>query len=327
MTNITHETILNDTFTDDTYNALTNVTAFEPGPIAAAVEAITGKPIEELDTPETSDIPVDLMGTDVEPVNFLGIKSLRSLPETEWLIENHIPKGLLTALFGQGASYKSFLALDWALSVAAGCPWHDLHVQQGPVIYVSGEGASGLYGRVEAWEAAHPTADTRLFAALPHAVRLLDKTEVRRFRKGLHLLSRKPSLIVFDTLQRTMAGLGDENSTQDMSRLVRVADDLREEFGASVLFVHHSGVDGERARGNSVLRNSVDAMWKLKRETLEGAPTNKVTLFCDKLKDGEEPAPRLLLAKPSLSSIVLTDSGETAFKPFARGQWDPSRPF
>ena len=46
---------------------------------------------------------------------------------------------------------KTFVALDMALSIAKGLPFHGLPTKQGAVAYIAGEGARGLLGRIEAW--------------------------------------------------------------------------------------------------------------------------------------------------------------------------------
>jgi hypothetical protein len=65
-------------------------------------------------------------------------------------------------------------------------------------------------------------------------------------------------LVVVDTVARAMPG-GSENDAQDMGRLVRGADRIKEQTGAAVLLIHHAGKDSTKgARGSSALRAAVD---------------------------------------------------------------------
>ena len=65
------------------------------------------------------------------------------------------------------------------------------------------------------------------------------------------------AMIVIDTLSRALAG-GDENSSTDLGRMVKVSDAVVEQSGAHVSMVHHSGKDQSRgARGHSLLRAAV----------------------------------------------------------------------
>ena len=68
-----------------------------------------------------------------------------------FLIDNIAPQSCLSAIVGSSYSFKTFLALDMALSVAAGLPIHGMETQQGTVIYVNGEGRYGIMTRINAW--------------------------------------------------------------------------------------------------------------------------------------------------------------------------------
>ncbi len=54
-----------------------------------------------------------------------------------------------------------------------------------------------------------------------------------------------------------------------MGALVRCMDLIRQETGACVLFVHHSGKDAAKgARGHSLLRAAIDTEIEVKATTL-----------------------------------------------------------
>jgi len=77
---------------------------------------------------------------------------IKRLPPPEWLIDGHLVQNSIAVLYGPSGGGKSFLALDGALSVATGRDWLGRPVQQGVVIYVLAEGASGFGARITAWE-------------------------------------------------------------------------------------------------------------------------------------------------------------------------------
>jgi len=65
-------------------------------------------------------------------------------------------------------------------------------------------------------------------------------------------------MVVIDTLARAMNG-GNENSSEDMGALVANQDKIREQTGALVCWIHHSGKDQAKgARGHSSLRAAID---------------------------------------------------------------------
>ena len=81
---------------------------------------------------------------------FLPISEIKLQPP-EWLIEGVIEANTLCGLVGASYSGKSFLALDMALSIASGLPFHEATTAQGSVLFIAGEGNRGLLSRIEAW--------------------------------------------------------------------------------------------------------------------------------------------------------------------------------
>ena len=69
---------------------------------------------------------------------------------------------------------------------------------------------------------------------------------------------RSIDLVVSDTLARVMAG-GNENTAEDMGKLVINCDRVRHATGAHVMVIHHSGKNAAAgARGSSALRAATD---------------------------------------------------------------------
>src|SRR3990167_5218359 len=58
----------------------------------------------------------------------------------------------LVMLAGPPASYKSFLALDWALCMASGKQWCSRETASCKVLYLLGEGKSNVLKRIQSWE-------------------------------------------------------------------------------------------------------------------------------------------------------------------------------
>lgn len=216
-----------------------------------------------------------------------------------WVIKDYLIENTLTVIYGPPKSYKTFVALDMALAQATGQPFLGIYdvLQTGLVIYVAGEGQSGLAQRALAWcmDRGIPEIDdeTVLFRRTRGAVQInsggaaLIAAECERIAK----LTGQPIMgIYIDTLQRNF-GDGDENSTADMTAFVRAVDThLRERFGCAVVIVHHSGHgDQNRARGSIVLAASADAQFRVT------ANHPLVMLGCDFMKDAEIPPARSLL--------------------------------
>jgi hypothetical protein len=197
----------------------------------------------------------------------LSLHEIAQQKPPQWLIARYIPEASLVELFGEFASCKSFLALDWAFCIAAGKPWLGRKVQQGHVVYIYAEGTQGLRKRGLAWCKENGLDDfPEGFHAIPRPIDMRDPEALDHIALAIKLAlpkGKKPSLIVIDTLNRCFGG-GDENSTQDMSGFINGCDALREEFGATVLIVHHSGKDRMKgSRGASALGGAMDVIFEL----------------------------------------------------------------
>ncbi len=163
----------------------------------------------------------------------------------------------LIMVYGPSNAGKTFWLTDLSLHIAAGLGWCGRRVEQSGVVYVPMEGGHGFRNRVAAWKAAHDMADTDLpFVAIPSSLNLMDADAdvdalIAAIKAAGSALSVPVRLVVIDTLARSMAG-GNENDPQDMGDLIANADRIRQETGAAVAFIHHSGKDEARGgRGHS----------------------------------------------------------------------------
>ena len=57
----------------------------------------------------------------------------------------------------------------------------------------------------------------------------------------------KPKFIVLDTLARTM--IGDENSSERVGEYIKALDDVKAEYGCTILCASHRLLNKDRARG------------------------------------------------------------------------------
>jgi hypothetical protein len=179
--------------------------------------------------------------------------------EATWLIHNVIEANVLAVLAGPRASFKSFIALDWAMRIASA---------GNPVVILSGEGA-GLGRRAEAWVQEHgkgrPLSELKMLA-LESVANLNAESEMEALQQAIDQAQVRPALIVVDTFSKFSAGL-DENSNQEVAEyLSKLTIGLRERYTATVLLVAHSGHgDSKRPRGASALMANPDAEYIVER--------------------------------------------------------------
>ncbi len=229
----------------------------------------------------------------------LTAEDLLALPAPSWLIDGLLPASGLSVLYGARKSGKSFVALDWALSVATGLPWLGHEVDRRPVVYVAAEGRAGLGARYRAWSKSHGGPDASGIRFLPETVNLRDRDQVERARSTLAALPERPGLIVVDTMARSMVG-GEENSAKDIGEFIAVVDLLRGDDAA--LVVHHTGKDGGSERGSSALAGAADLLARLERDGL----SPRLTLSCDALKEFAEWNPLLLQLEEAAEARVIS---------------------
>lgn len=238
----------------------------------------------------------------------LDADGLAALPPPRPLIDGVLPAGGLVVLYGKPGSCKTFVALDWALSVSCGAWWLGREVHAGAALVIAGEGTSGLSARIEAWKADRAIYQLPHARFLPRAVNLLDKEWSAAL---VELVARgRPALIVVDTLSRAMPG-GDENAAKDMTRMIEVTDDLRRRSSATVVLVHHDSRAGGNPRGHSALDGAADTVIYCESDGDTVVLRNEAP--AGKQKDAEPFAPIRLSRKPVGASIVLVkatlDSG------------------
>jgi hypothetical protein len=238
------------------------------------------------------------------------------MPKPKWLIEGLFEVNKLVMLAGPPASFKSFLALDWLLSIATGRSWFGRKCLTAKVLYVLGEGKSGLLSRLSAWAAYNKVSAAELerlklnFRVTFDVPQMAMKSSVDNMLADLEDDGFKPEVIVLDTFARSFVGL-DENSQQDTGLWIESAERLRD-LGYTVIFLHHTAKNTEfglKYRGSSAIMGAMDTAITLQRDG-----THKTRAFMNvvKQKDHDEGDPmtfQALNVRTSLEddgSIVLT---------------------
>ncbi len=253
------------------------------------------------EAPASSGLPARRRFTIVWGAAFLN------RPRPQYRVEGLLLRNTLVGLVGPFGSYKSYVALDLALSAASGRPWLGREVAQCPALFISGEGSGGLTDRGRAWALHRGEPFPEAFGMLPEAVQFLQTGDVTALLEEVRALPVPPGLIVVDTLARTMVG-GDENSARDMGVYVDGVDQLRQATGATVVVVHHVTKATNKIRGSTALPGALDTIIEVHADGPEDRRT--LRLACGKQKDAPPfktvtLAPTVVQVEDGITNIVF----------------------
>jgi len=258
---------------------------------------------------------------------FTHLDELR-ISKPDWLIDGLIERETLAMCFGAAGSGKTFAVLDMALSIATGKDYHGHNVKQGTVFYIAGEGHSGFARRSGAWKQTYGVeAGEAAFYKSNKAVIMSEPESVAELVDEMAKLvevAGKPQLVVIDTLARSLGG-ADENAGKDINLFIVACDEIREQYGCTIMIVHHTGHQNkERGRGASQINAALDHEFRI-----EAWDETRVVMTFTKQKEDKMPEPKMFVKLPveimtddmeEINSIVLEFTPE---KPMAKGSGMP----
>lgn len=217
----------------------------------------------------------------------------------EWLIQDVLPRRGFSALFGPPGSFKSFVALDIAHSVATGTAWMGKEVSTpGAVLYICGEGHGGVGARIRACRLHHRTAPGAKVYVIRHQLNLRSsKEDIQQLHLAItNLVQREDirfELVQVDTLARSFGG-GNENDSSDMGAFISSLSKIQRLLDCALQIVHHVGKDITKGlRGHSSLLGALDTELELQRldsalQDNQYAGSGNITIT--KQKDGSDGA-------------------------------------
>jgi hypothetical protein len=225
----------------------------------------------------------------------------------EWLLRPYLERGAMILMVGAEGTYKSFLSLHWAMTVA---------MQGELVIYLSAEGR-GLWKRLRAWCLHHcpqkswfDSLNGLPLLAIERPVNLSSAETILRLTTAIDQVTEargRPALIVIDTMTRNSDGSIERSNEDALMYLNGLDQQVRARYGCSVILVHHIGhAARDRARGPFALIASTDANYLLERPDVTKP---LVTVRSGRMKDCEPPAPFVMEAH----IVTLDEKDEAGF--------------
>jgi len=238
----------------------------------------------------------------ISPISAIGLGGPR-----RWTIDGVVSG--LTLLWGGPGVGKSFISVSMGASVATGRPWLGKRTNQGPVVYIAGEGGEeGVAHRVRAalaeWTVdAHDKQETVPFYIITPGIDLVENAFEFADLVGMpETLEERPRLVVVDTLSRCF--VGDENKQEFMGKFVKTLDAIRDRYGCDIIVIHHANKQHE-LRGSSVLFGAVDVSWEIKNSPGRHAENEKKLFMTpDKLRERPSEGGRINLRAKSRNLVT-----------------------
>lgn len=178
------------------------------------------------------------------------------------LVEGLLCLENITMIYGDSNSGKTFFAIELASAIAIGEDFFDRKVDQGLVLYIASESPGSVRSRLQAIRKYHKT-NLENIAIIQKPVNFHNNKEsLKEVIAAAKLFERrkgkKINLIIGDTLARISAG-ANENAGVDMGVVMEQFDMLKNQTGAAVVIIHHTGKDAAKgSRGWSGMRAHID---------------------------------------------------------------------
>jgi hypothetical protein len=193
------------------------------------------------------------------PLRVLRPADIRPQEEgLRWLIENLWPCSAVGIIGGQPKSWKSWLALDLAISVSSASPClgrFDVAHQGPALIFLAEDALPDVRHRLECLCQSRGLQMDRLdLHVIAEPVLRLDQNVDRQ--RLLETVTRlQPRLLVLDPLVRLHRI--DENNSMEVAELLGYLRELERSFGLAIALVHHTSKRAH-ARHGQALRGSSD---------------------------------------------------------------------
>lgn len=178
-------------------------------------------------------------------------------PQTQWLIEGLWSDQAVGILGGEPKCYKSFLALDVAVSVAAGAPC----LRQFPVrrtgkvlLFPAEDSLAVVRQRLEGIACAAQVGFDSLPVEVITAPSLRLDLPPDRQRLSDTVENLQPILLILDPLIRLHRI--DENDATQVAALLSYLRQLQRQFHLAIMLVHHARKDSHSSRPGQALRGS-----------------------------------------------------------------------
>ncbi len=243
---------------------------------------------DPLEQPEIIDIVEEAQNTVDRPrLSLTAWADIEDI-DVQWTVDKLVPAGGLIGMYGRPGSYKSFVALYLSAMIATGQDAFGRSTVQGPVVYIMGEGGSGLKPRLDALSRHYGIDEPPVYFLRSQLNLRSTEDDAIALVQAINAINAKPTMLVIDTLNRAFGG-GDENTSEAMGNFISRCCLIQDQIGCSVLVVHHAGKnEAAGSRGHSSWLGALDAEYGLTKISDDDSPNRIGKLSVTKMKDGED---------------------------------------
>ena len=194
----------------------------------------------------------------------IGIGKITPPP---WLVEDFIPEKSYAMIYGAYSTFKTFIALDIALSVTTGGLAKE-HIwgncKYGNVLFAAGEGHGQFNKRLKVWKQYKINGKSVGGIILADTVPKITDLIEPYLELALEASPDGYKLMVLDTVGRSMQGVN-ENAQENASAFTAMVEAVQKTLGCAVLALHHTGKSDTGPRGSSVFGADADVVIALAR--------------------------------------------------------------
>lgn len=186
------------------------------------------------------------------------------LPDECWDVEGLFRRQTVNLVVGPPKTFKSFFVQEAAIAIAAGLPMFGMYAVPEPrrVIYVQEESSRAalhrrLAGVLAGRELLPASIKDMLYLVTNQGFLLDDVDQVERLiREGIARFDAE--VVIFDPLREVHNQ--DENSSKDMRPVLQAMKRIRDQFGVTVIVVHHNNKNPEYDNPEDSIRGTT-SIW------------------------------------------------------------------
>lgn len=229
------------------------------------------------------------------------------IPPPSWLVQGVWPEECIGFIAGPAKSFKSFMALEMAYSIATGADFlgrFKVPVAQ-KVLLIQQESSRAAFQTRLSHMAKRMGDAPNLYIVSNRNMHIENEVDLEKLEA--EIASIEPSLVILDPLRSFLKG--DENSAQVVGEVVRNLRRIRDDLHTGVAVIHHTTKQNSREMsGSGALYGAAEAMMYVVRTEDREALKSRATL---ELKESDAPDP----------FYVMLDSETTALE--IERNWQP----